>query len=99
VGNCNSRALTHNSIPISGFSIIPNPSSGDFTIRGNALKNGLYTIELRNAVGVLLHHSVIENTAESLNYQMSMHEKLTGGLYWLRTFGNNGQLVKIVLVD
>jgi len=99
VGNCNSRALTHNSTPILGFSIIPNPSSGDFTVVGSSAQKGVYAIEIRNAIGVLLYHNVVENTTESLNYQMSMHEKLTGGLYWLRIFGNNGQLVKIVLVD
>lgn len=92
-------SIDGNNRSLSNFNIIPNPSSGDFTIVGSSAQKGVYAIELRDASGVLLYHNVVEKTTESFNYQVNIHDRLTAGLYYLRISGNNGHLVKIIMVD
>lgn len=61
-----------NDLDLVGFTIIPNPSSGSFTLSmENENSNEILTLDIFNSIGQLVHSEIINNPSRSLRKQVS----------------------------
>ncbi len=86
-----------NDLGLIGFSIIPNPSSGSFTLNMESeTPLGRTLIEIFNSIGQIVHSEIINNQSNILKKQINLD--FAAGLYILRlTTNTNGYAEKLIL--
>jgi len=97
VGTCDARQAANSVVAVNGFSITPNPSSGQFTIRYNSGVNAVVKINVTNLVGQSVYTETISDYAGHMDKQMDFGF-LKSGVYMLSlTDGSNLVNQKIVI--
>ncbi len=76
----------------SGFSIIPNPVTGDsFQVNLGTLATGAYSYSICNAIGQEVAKGTINNTVQNTNYEVKMSNSATG-IYIMKIKGSDNSV-------
>jgi autotransporter-associated beta strand protein len=86
-------SLLGNNIPKSnGFSIVPNPVTGDsFQVNLGSLATGTYSYSICNTLGQEVEKGTIQNAAQNTNYEIKMSNSATG-IYIMKIKGNDNSV-------
>jgi hypothetical protein len=85
-------ALGINNPTANGFSIIPNPVTGDsFQVNLGMLATGNYSYTISNAIGQEVEKGSINNAAQNTNYTVKMSNAATG-IYIMRVTGTDNSV-------
>ena len=86
-------SLLGNNIPKSnGFSIVPNPVTGDsFQVNLGSLATGTYSYSICNTIGQEVEKGSINNATQNTNYEVKMNNSATG-IYIMKIKGNDNSV-------
>jgi len=92
-------SLLSNNIPKStGFSIVPNPVTGDsFQVNLGSLSTGTYSYSICNTIGQEVEKGSIQNAAQNTNYEVKMNNSATG-IYIMKIKGNDNSVFTAKLI-
>ncbi len=77
----------------SGFSIIPNPVTGDsFQVNLGTLATGTYTYSIYNAIGQEVEKGSINNAAQNTNNTVKFRESAATGIYIMKIKGSDNSV-------
>jgi hypothetical protein len=73
------------------IALYPNPNNGTFTLKslGTKAHNGIYLLEIRDVLGVVVYKSTVVSQANALEHTFNLSQILIKGNYWLRCTGND----------
>jgi hypothetical protein len=75
-----------------GFSIVPNPVTGDsFQVNLGSLATGTYSYSICNTLGQEVEKGTIQNAAQNTNYEIKMSNSATG-IYIMKIKGNDNSV-------
>ena len=81
--------LGTNNPTATGFSIVPNPVTGDsFQVNLGTLATGIYTYSIYNAIGQEVEKGSFQNTTQNTNYEVKMSNSATG-IYIMKIKGKD----------
>jgi len=87
-----SSTLGTNNPKANGFSIVPNPVTGDaFQVNLGALPTGNYTYTICNTLGQEVEKGSINNAAQNTNYEVKMSNSATG-IYLMKIKGSDNSV-------
>jgi len=88
-----------NNIPKSnGFSIVPNPVTGDsFQVNLGSLATGTYSYSICNTLGQEVEKGTIQNAAQNTNYEVKMNNSASG-IYIMKIKGNDNSVFTAKLI-
>jgi hypothetical protein len=85
-------ALEINNPKANGFSVFPNPVTGDsFQVNLGILATGTYSYTICNAIGQEVEKGSINNAAQDTNYEVKMNNLATG-IYIMKIKGSNNSV-------
>ena len=87
-------SLLGNNIPKSnGFSIVPNPVTGDsFQVNLGSLSTGTYSYSICNAIGQEVEKGSINTTTQNTNYTVKFRETAATGIYIMKIKGSDNSV-------
>ena len=75
-----------------GFSIVPNPVTGDsFQVNLGSLATGTYSYSICNAIGQEVEKGSIDNASQNTNYTIKMNNSATG-IYIMKIKGSDNSV-------
>jgi len=75
-----------------GFSIVPNPVTGDsFQVNLGSLATGTYSYSICNAIGQEVEKGSIDTTSQNTNYTIKMNNSATG-IYIMKIKGSDNSV-------
>ena len=84
--------LGNNNPTTNGFSIVPNPVSGDsFQVNLGALATGTYSYSICNAIGQEVTNGSINSVTQNTNYEVKMSNAATG-IYIMKIKGSDNSV-------
>ena len=87
-----SSQLNNNIPKFNGFSIVPNPVTGDsFQVNLGSLATGTYSYSICNTIGQEVEKGTIQNAAQNTNYEVKMNNSATG-IYIMKIKGNDNSV-------
>ena len=76
-----------------GFSIVPNPVTGDsFQVNLGTLSTGNYTYSIYNAIGQEVEKGTIQNATQNTNYTVKFKENAATGIYIMKIKGTDNSV-------
>jgi hypothetical protein len=85
-------ALGMNNPKANGFSIVPNPVTGDsFQVNLGSLATGIYSYTICNAIGQEVEKGSIQNATQNTNYEVKMSNAATG-VYIMKIKGSDNSV-------
>ena len=85
-------ALGMNNPKANGFSIVPNPVTGDsFQVNLGSLATGIYSYTICNAIGQEVEKGNIQNATQNTNYEVKMSNAATG-VYIMKIKGSDNSV-------
>lgn len=82
--------------PDNGFTVFPNPATGNVTLRFNNSQDGIYSLQLIDATDRVLSERTEHFAEGNINSTISL-SSLPAGVYYLKLAGNNGTSVKKII--
>jgi hypothetical protein len=84
--------LGNNNSIVNGFSIVPNPVSGDtFQVNLGALATGTYSYSIYNSIGQEVGNGTINSLTQNTNYEVKMSNAATG-IYIMKIKGSDNSV-------
>ena len=92
-----SVGLNNVEVKTATFSIVPNPTSGDFIIRTNGFKNESVRIQIRDISGRIVANELLSNANNQINKTMNLNGNAKG-IYFINIYdGENVIHKKLIL--
>ncbi len=86
-------ALGINNPKANGFSVLPNPVTGDsFQVNLGILATGTYSYSICNALGQEVEKGSINNVAQNTNYTVKFRETAATGIYIMKIKGTDNSV-------
>jgi hypothetical protein len=86
-------ALGTNISQSNGFSIVPNPVTGDsFQVNLGMLATGTYSYTICNAIGQEVEKGSVNTTNQNTNYTVKFRETFTTGIYIMKIKGSDNSV-------
>ena len=86
-------ALGTNIPQANGFSIVPNPVTGDsFQVNLGTLATGTYSYSIFNAIGQEVEKGSINNALQNTNYTVKFRESAATGIYIMKIKGSDNSV-------
>ena len=88
-----SAILGTNNPTANGFSIVPNPVTGDsFQVNLGTLATGNYSYSICNAIGQEVEKGSIQNATQNTNYTVKFKENAATGIYIMKIKGTDNSV-------
>ena len=82
-----------------GFSIVPNPVTGDsFQVNLGSLATGTYSYSICNAIGQEVEKGSINTTTQNTNYTVKFRETAATGIYIMKIKGSDNSVFTAKLI-
>lgn len=80
-------------VTIGNLMLVPNPSTGTFTISGNTNFNGEWQMSVTNVIGQVVYRESAQSTSGKLNKTINLPGSLPSGSYYVTLTSSVGRVV------